>query len=123
MNRTETGYKLPGERAHTARMLLEEEVASRYGEILPHQQAILDAYEQTEALRLRAVDDVATNGLRESYTSGRQRVVRKNVAYEQALRAAASLTKLIAALKLDTKKAAPDEAGNGEDEDDDLDDY
>ena len=60
MNRTETGYKLPGERAHTARMLLEEEVASRYGEILPHQQAILDAYEQTEALRLRAVDDVAT---------------------------------------------------------------
>ena len=85
MNRTETGYKLPGERAHTARMLLEEEVAS--------------------------------------YTSGRQRVVRKNVAYEQALRAAASLTKLIAALKLDTKKAAPDEAGDGEDEDDDLDDY
>ena len=74
-------------------------------------------------LRLRAVDDVATNGLRESYTSGRQRVVRKNVAYEQALRAAASLTKLIAALKLDTKKAAPDEAGDGEDEDDDLDDY
>ena len=35
MNRTETGYKLPGERAHTARMLLEGEVASRYGEILP----------------------------------------------------------------------------------------
>ena len=34
-----------------------------------------------------------------------------------------SPTKLIAALKLDTKKAAPDEAGDGEDEDDDLDDY
>lgn len=123
MNRTETGYKPPGERAHEARMLLEAEVASRYGEILPHQQAILDVYEQTEALRLRAADDVETNGLRESYTSGRQRVVRKNVAYEQALRAAASSTKLIAALKLDTKKAAPDEAGDGEDEDDDLDDY
>lgn len=123
MNRTETGYKPPGERAHEARMLLEAEVTSRYGEILPHQQAILDAYEQTEALRLRAVDDVETNGLRESYTSGRQRVVRKNVAYEQALRAAASSTKLIAALKLDTKRAAPDEAGDGEDEDDDLDDY
>ena len=57
------------------------------------------------------------------HAAGRQRVVRKNVAYEQALRAAASLTKLIAALKLDTKKAAPDEAGDGEDEDDDLDDY
>ena len=43
MNRIET-YKLPGERAHEARMLLEAEVASRYGEILPHQQAILDAF-------------------------------------------------------------------------------
>lgn len=122
MNRTETGYKPPGERAHEARLLLEAELLSRCGEILPHQQAILEAYEQTEALRLRAVDDVDTNGLRESYTSGRQRVVRKNVAYEQALRAAASATRLIAALKLDNKKAAPDEAGDGED-DDDLDDY